>query len=338
MARITTGIFELRPKHVFRIARGAKTATETVWVRIQEGGLTAYGEGAPQSFYGQSPTGTRKAIERFAPRLGRDLWQLEAIDTAMQRALASQPSSRCALDLALHDLWGQRLKQPLWKIWGLDPTRCPRTSFTLGIAPLDEMLMKLEEARDYPIIKIKIGYKGDLETVAALRKAAPRKILRVDANCGWNLKTAVATMKKLERYDIEFVEQPLPPNKLQDMAKLHSRVGLPLVADESCQTVENIPNLRGKFDGINIKLTKCGGLREALRMIHTARACGLKIMVGCMLESSILITAAAQLGPLVDWLDVDGNLLLANDPARGVTCKKGVLTLPTAPGLGVKIR
>ncbi|HTL53710.1 MAG TPA: dipeptide epimerase [Planctomycetota bacterium] len=337
MARVECGIFDLTPKHVFRIARGAKTAVRTVWVKLHAGGLTGLGEGAPQVFYGQTPESTLRAIKRFAGSLGDDLWQLEALDAKMNKILADEPSARCAIDLALHDLMGKRLKQPLWKLWGLDPARTPRTSFTIGIAPIDEMVMKLLEVPEYPIIKIKVGFKGDLETVAALRKAAPKKVMRVDANCGWDLKTAVTTIRKLEKYDVEYVEQPLPARKLAQMTVLKRKVGLPLVADESCQTVADIPNLRAGFDGINIKLTKCGGLREAMRMIHTARACSLKIMIGCMIESSILTTAAAQLGPLVDWLDVDGNLLITNDPARGVGCKRGQLTLPTAPGLGVRL-
>ncbi|MGH7142666.1 MAG: dipeptide epimerase [Planctomycetota bacterium] len=337
MARIESGLFDLRPRHVFRIARGAKTATQTVWVKITAGGVTGIGEGSPQAFYGQTPAGTLRAIRRAAPVLAGDLWQAEGIDALLARRLPQEPSARCAIDLALHDWWGKQLGRPVWQLWGLDAKRLPKTSFTLGIAPLDEMLMKLEEAREYPILKIKLGFPGDHEMMAVLRKAAPKKIFRVDANCGWDFKTAVATIGKLERLGVEFIEQPLPAEKLGQMARLKHRVGLPLVADESCQTGADIADLRGRFDGINIKLTKCGGLREARRMIATARNCGLRVMVGCMLESSILITAAAHLGPLVDWLDVDGNLLVGNDPARGVACRRGVLTLPGGPGLGVVV-
>jgi L-alanine-DL-glutamate epimerase-like enolase superfamily enzyme len=241
------------------------------------------------------------------------------------------------VDLALHDLIGKKLGLPLWKYWGLDPSLTPRTSFTIGIASLEKVVAKVGEAESYPVLKIKVGVANDLEILREVRRLAPRKTLRVDANCGWTVKEAIAKARALEKLGIEFIEQPIPPGNNAALKKIKEAIGLPLLTDESSLVPEDVPALRGCVDGINIKLVKCGGLRAGMRMIHTARACGLKIMFGCMIESSVLISAAAQLAPLADFADLDGNLLITNDPFRGVKIdSQAKLILPEAPGIGVR--
>jgi L-Ala-D/L-Glu epimerase len=236
----------------------------------------------------------------------------------------------------LHDLIGKKTNLPLWKYWGLDPKKTPQTSFTIGIDTIEKVVQKLAEARDYPVLKIKLGVGHDMEIMREVRRLCPKKTLRVDANCGWTVKQAVQKAKILEKLGVEFIEQPIPPGDNAALKKIRNKIGLELMTDESSLVPDDIPPLAGCVHGINIKLVKCGGLREGMKMVHIARACGLKIMVGCMIESSVLITAAAQLTPLVDYADLDGNLLIKDDPYSGVKVDKAAkLQLPTAAGLGL---
>jgi len=237
----------------------------------------------------------------------------------------------------LYDLVGKMLGVPLYKLLGLNPAHAAQTSFTLGIDTPANMAKKALAARDYPILKVKVGTKHDVDNIKAIREVSSATI-RVDANAGWTVKEAIKTINELAAYDIEFVEQPIPPYDLAGLRLIREQVLLPIFADESCVTVEDIPSIVGCVDGINIKLMKCGGVRQALQMIHVARAHNLRIMLGCMIESSLAIAAAAHLTPLVDYADLDGNLLVDNDPYVGVTVVDGKLVLPDAPGLGVRMR
>jgi L-alanine-DL-glutamate epimerase-like enolase superfamily enzyme len=240
---------------------------------------------------------------------------------------------------ALHDLAGKRLGVPLYRLWGLDPARAPRSSFTIAIAATaDELVRRVEEASDYPILKVKLGTDRDPEIIRAVRRAAPDKTLRVDANAAWTAKHALRMIDLLVELGVEVVEQPVPAHDVDALRYVRERSPLPVIADESCVTASDIPRLVGAVDGINIKLSKCGGLREALRMIATARAHQLLVMAGCMVETSLGITAAAHFAPLLDFADLDGAALLRDDPHEGATIEGGVIRIPDGPGLGVVTR
>jgi L-alanine-DL-glutamate epimerase-like enolase superfamily enzyme len=222
-------------------------------------------------------------------------------------------------------------------MWGLDPSRAPRSTFTIGLDTPARVHAKVVEAAEYPILKIKLGTDRDVEILRTIRSATDRE-LRVDANCGWTVKHAIAMLPVLQEYGVTVLEQPLVPQDLDGLAEIRRRATIPLIADESCLTSADIPRLAGKVDGINIKLAKCGSLREALRMIAVARAHHMTVMVGCMIESSLAITAAAHFTPLVDIVDLDGAALLAEDPFVGATIQGGQVRLPSGPGLGVTQR
>jgi len=324
-------------RHTFSTSRSSSSIAENVLVKLRWKNLKGLGEAAPIRFYGQSQKTCLKALERMSKRLaGRDPFELESILTDLRRHFPQEPSAIAAIDLALHDLVGKHLGIPLWRHFGLDPEKTPQTSFTIGIASLDKVVAKIAEAQKYPVLKIKVGVPGDVEIMREIRRLVPKKILRVDANCGWSVKETIDKSRALEKLGVEFIEQPLPPGRNADFKKIKNKIGIPLMTDESSLIPGDIPALRGCVDGINIKLVKCGGIREGLKMIHTARACGLKIMLGCMIESSILISAAAQLAPLVDYADLDGNLLVSDDPFRGARIDKNAkLILPNRPGLGM---
>lgn len=246
-------------------------------------------------------------------------------------------AAKAALDMSLYDLLGKELDVPLWRMLGLDPDRTPVTSFTIGLDDLEAMMRKVDEASEFPLLKIKLNTGADVEVIEAIRAKTSQRI-RVDANCAWEPGEAVEVVKRLEKLGVEMVEQPVDREDLEGLKHVTGNVDVPIFADESVHVAADVPRLAGVVDGINIKLMKSGGITEALRMIHTARALGLKIMIGCMVESSIAVTAAAHLTPLVDAADLDGNLLLRDDPFEGVKVKDGKLILPYGPGLGVKRR
>jgi len=264
--------------------------------------------------------------------------QYRKVIQAIHRTIPGQWALKSALDIALHDWVGQQLGVPLWKLFGLDPLDAPVTSFSLGIDTPEVTRRKVREAEAYPILKIKVGLDSDEATLEAVRSET-KKTLRVDANEGWKTKEeAVRKINWLEKQGAEFVEQPLPAAMLEEHNWIRSRVHIPVLADEACLHPSDIPKVARYFDGVNIKLDKCGGILEALRMIETAQAHGLKTMLGCMISTSVAITAAAHLSPLVDYADLDGNLLIANDPYSGVTVESGKLVLPSGAGLGLKPR
>jgi len=239
--------------------------------------------------------------------------------------------------MALHDLAAKRVGVPLHRMWGLDAKAAPQSTFTIGLDTEEKIRAKVLEAAEYPILKVKLGTDRDEAILRTLRDTTDREI-RVDANCGWTVTQAIRMLPVLEEYGVTVLEQPVVPQDIAGLGAIRRRATIPVIADESCLVATDIPPLVGHVDGINIKLAKCGSLREAIRMIAVARAHHLQVMVGCMIESSIAITAAAHLAPLVDIVDLDGAALLANDPFEGATIHGGQLTLPTAPGLGVTRR
>jgi L-alanine-DL-glutamate epimerase-like enolase superfamily enzyme len=237
--------------------------------------------------------------------------------------------------LAALKIYGTAL--PVYRLWGLDPCKAPKSTFTIGLDSPDRIRAKVREAEQYPILKVKLGTDRDVEILRAIREATDKEI-RVDANCGWTVKGAIRMLPVLEEFGVTVLEQPLPPEDLDGLGAVTAQADIPVIADESCKTAADIPPLVGKVDGINIKLAKCGSLREAIRMIAIARAHGLMVMVGCMIESSLGITAAAHFTPLVDIVDLDGAALLADDPFVGAGIDEGQVTLPSGPGLGVRRR
>ncbi|HUF28958.1 MAG TPA: dipeptide epimerase [Gemmatimonadaceae bacterium] len=338
--KLTHEIVTVHTKHPFTIARGGSSEWKVVWVRIRDrDGVEGWGEAAPSRFYGETPETVVAALERLAPILtGADAWSLETIEAELSRALRFNAAARSGISAALHDIIGKRLEVPLWRLWGLDPARAPLSSFTIAIAPdMDTLRARVEEATEYPVLKVKLGSDRDAEIIRTVRMTAPGKVLRVDANAAWTPKHALAMIELLLDLGVEFVEQPLPPGDLEGLKFVRERSPLPIVADESCLVAADIPRLAGVVDGINIKLSKCGGLREALRMIATARAHGMLVMAGCMVETSLGITAAAHFAPLLDCADFDGAALLRDDPARGATIANGRIGIPTGPGLGVTL-
>ncbi len=333
-----TETLKLRTKHPFIIARGGRSDYETVWVRLIDGdGNEGWGEAAPSSYYGENTETILAALQRYAKLLPADPFDLESAELGWYESMRRNPSARAALSGALHDLVGKRLGVPVWRLWGLDPARAPRSTFTIGIDTAEKIRAKVAEAEQYPILKIKLGSERDIEILRTIRSATDKEI-RVDANCGWTVKHTIQMLPVLKEFGVTVLEQPLPPDQLDGLAEVTRRAEIPVIADESCETVADIPRLVGKVDGINIKLAKCGGLREAIRMIAVARAHGMTVMVGCMIETSIAITAAAHFTPLVDIVDLDGAALLANDPFVGAGIDRGQVTLPTEPGLGLRRR
>lgn len=332
-------ILDLETAHPFGIARGTQSAYRAVWVRATDGdGTEGWGEANPSSYYGETADTVVAALTRLAPVIAdADPFDLEGIDARMLASLKHNAAAKAAVSAALHDLAGKRLGVPLWKLWGLDPLKAPLSSFTIGIDSAEVMKQKIKEAEQYPILKIKVG-TGDDEAILGAVRDATDKPLRVDANCGWTAKQAVRNLPMLEEYGVELLEQPLPPDDLEGLALVRSASSLPVIADESCRTAADIPRLAGVVDGINIKLAKCGSLREALRMIAVARAHHMMVMVGCMIETSIGISAAAHFTPLLDIVDLDGAALLKRDPFTGASIAGGKVTLPTTPGLGVTRR
>jgi L-alanine-DL-glutamate epimerase-like enolase superfamily enzyme len=320
---------ELPLVHTFTIARSSESVARTVLVRLRWGAIEALGESSPSARYGENVASVIAGLQ--AHPLGDDPYALDALLAGLP------PAQRCGLDVALHDCIAKDVDRPLWRLLGLDPAHTPLTSFTIGIAALDETLAKVRAVGAHPVIKVKLGTGAEIETIAAIRSIY-RGTLRIDANEAWTPEAAVAILRELERYEIEFCEQPIPAGTPERLRWIRERTSIPLVTDEDSKDAADLPALAGCVDGINVKLVKCGGIRGALAMIHTARALGLKIMLGCMVESAILSTAAAHLSPLVDWADLDGPFLVARDPFAGLNYDGGKIVLPAGPGLGVSER
>jgi L-alanine-DL-glutamate epimerase-like enolase superfamily enzyme len=336
--RMDVELLELRTKHPFIIARGGQSDHRTVWVRLADGeGQEGWGEAAPSKFYGETAESVIAALKVYGTMLPDDPFNLEDAERRWESKLRGNAAARAALSAALHDLVGKRLGIPVYRLWGLDPCKAPKSTFTIGLDAPERIRAKVLEAEQFPILKVKLGTDRDIEILRAIRDATDKE-LRVDANCGWTVKQAIRMLSVLEEFGVTVLEQPLPPQDLDGLAAVTAQADIPVIADESCLTSMDIPPLVGKVDGINIKLAKCGGLREALRMIAVARAHGLTVMVGCMIETSLGITAAAHVTPLVDIVDLDGAALLADDPFTGAGIDGGQVTLPNGPGLGVRRR
>ncbi len=317
--------------HVFKIARSEESVARTAIVRVYCNGGEGIGESAPTSRYGESVESVLAFLASYRPRTNDPFLLQRLLDEEIPRA------ARAGFDIALHDYIGKTLGKPLYALLGLDPSLAPPTSFTIGIADPQTTLGKVDEAAHFPILKVKLGsgtIEEQVETIAAIR-ARYTGLLRIDANEGWSVDDAVRILRELARYDIEYCEQPVAAGHPQWLRAVRDRVDIPIVADEDCLDARDLPALLNCVDGVNVKLAKTGGIRGALELIHTARAMGMKVMIGCMVESGVAATAAAHLAPLADWIDLDGPLLIREDPYPGVRYDGARLLLSGAPGLGI---
>jgi L-alanine-DL-glutamate epimerase-like enolase superfamily enzyme len=332
-----TSITRLKLRHTWTTTMSSSEYRDTIQVRFTRDGVTGVGEGAPIVRYHESAEEGAKAIAGITAVLkGVDPWHYEKSMEQISKALHGQFAAKAALDIAMMDWVGKKMNAPLYKLLGLDPADTPITTFSIGIDNPETTKQKVEEADPFPVLKIKVGLNTDEPTIAAVRSVT-KKPLRVDANEGWKDKEeAVRKINWLETQGVEFVEQPMPAEMLEETRWVRKRVHLPLIADEAALSAQAIPKLVESYDGVNVKLDKCGGIQQALRMIYVAKSLGMKTMLGCMVSSSVSVTAAAHLSPLVDYADLDGNLLVGNDPYRGVQVDRGKLVLPDGPGLGAR--
>ncbi len=330
--------YELELRHTFTVASYSRKTTPDVQVEIEYEGFTGYGEASMPPYLGQSDESVTAFLSRVDLGQFSDPFSLEDILSYVDSLSPGDSAAKAAVDIALHDLVGKLLGAPWWKIWGYDPAKAPATTFTIGIDTPEVVREKtLEAAGKFRMLKAKVGLDGDRELIEAIRSVT-HVPLTVDANQGWTDRfKALDMIYWLKEHGVVMVEQPMAVERIDDLAWLTERSPLPVFADESVQRLSDVTALKGVFSGINIKLMKCTGLREAHKMITLARALGMGVMLGCMTETSCAVSAAAQLSPAVDFADLDGNLLISNDRFEGVGIKNGNLSLGEAPGIGVKL-
>lgn len=336
-AAIESKVMRLNLRHTWTTTMSSSEYRETLHLRYTRDGVTGVGEGAPIVRYMEDAHSAQAAVNSILDLLASaDPWQFAKIMAQVSRRMQGQYAAKASIDIALMDWVGQKLGVPLYRYFGLDPRDTPVTTFSIGIDTPEITRQKVREAEPFPILKVKVGLATDEPTIEAVRSVT-KKPLRVDANEGWKDKEeAVRKINWLEKQGVEFIEQPMPADMAGDIRWVRSRVHMPIIADEACLHAADIPKLANTYDGVNIKLDKAGGILEAWRMIQIAKSLGLKTMLGCMVSSSVSVTAAAHLSPLVDYADLDGNLLIANDPYSGVLVERGKLILPDRPGLGLK--
>ncbi len=330
---------DLPLRHPFTTALGTTSVKTNLLIELRQDGVTGYGECASGFSYGSSPVTMRSSLE-----LARKEIEAERLDdpaslwARLEPALGHDRFAFCGLDQAAHDLWGKLEGAPVWELWGHDISELPPSSYTIGIDEIGKMIAKMEEFRGWPIYKIKLGTDHDLEIVRELRKHTDA-IFRIDANTAWSAEQTIAYAPELEELGVEFIEQPLEREDWAGMEKLRSECELPVIADESCLVEADVDRCAGLFDGVNIKLCKAGGLTPARRMVGRARELGLGVMAGCMTESSVGISAIAQLLPQLDFVDMDGAVLIADggDIARGVRLERGEAIFPAVNGNGVTL-
>ena len=330
--------YELQLRHTFTVASYSRTTTPDGQVEIRYDGFTGYGEASMPPYLGQTVESVCAFLAKVDLGQFADPFQLDDILAYVDSLSPGDTAAKAAVDIALHDLVGKLLGQPWWRIWGLDAAKAPDTTFTIGIDTPDVVREKTREcAGQFNILKVKVGLDNDYEMIRTIREITDLP-LAVDANQGWkDRQQALDEICWLQEHGVVMVEQPMAKERLDDNAWITERSPLPVFADEAVQRLADIPALVGAYSGINIKLMKCTGMREAWKMATFARAAGLRVMVGCMTETSCAVTAAAHLSPLADFADLDGNLLISNDRFRGVTVESGRLTLPDAPGLGLEL-
>jgi L-alanine-DL-glutamate epimerase-like enolase superfamily enzyme len=336
-ARVEAEVVRVNLRHTWTTTMSASDYRDTLYVRYSRDGITGVGEGAPIVRYKEDAASGKKVVEGLADLLATaDPGTYDKLNSEILRRVEGHWAAKAAIDIAILDWVGQRLGVPIHRLFGLDAADAPVTTFSIGIDTPEVTRQKVLEAAAYPVLKIKVGLDTDEATIEAVRSVTD-KPLRVDANEGWKDKeTALEKIKWLQTQGVEFIEQPLPASMIEETRWLRDRVEMPIVADEVCLRPADIPKLVGAFDGINVKIDKAGGILQGYRMIQIGRALGMKTMLGCMISSSVSVTASAQISPLVDYADLDGNLLISNDRYSGVLVKDGKLVLPDRPGLGVR--
>jgi L-alanine-DL-glutamate epimerase-like enolase superfamily enzyme len=327
--------YDIQLKHVFTIASNSRTSTPVVLTEIEYDGIKGYGEASMPPYLGESHETVLKFLSNLNLSQFSDPFLIEDILAYVDKTTPGNYAAKASVDIALHDLIGKIVGQPCFRLWGLDPAKTPYTSFTIGIDTPEVVKQKVSEADVYRVLKVKLGAGNDKEMINTIRMATD-KPLCVDANQGWKDRNyALEMVNWLKDKNVIFVEQPMPKNQVDDIAWLTQNSLLPVIADEAVQTINDVLSLKGIYSGINIKLMKCGGMNAAYKMAQMAKLMGMKIMIGCMTETSCAISAAAQLSPLADWADLDGNLLINNDCYEGVTIEQGKVSLKDRPGIGI---
>jgi L-alanine-DL-glutamate epimerase-like enolase superfamily enzyme len=327
--------YELHLKHVFTLATSSRSTTPVMLTEIEYENVTGYGEASMPPYLGESHETATSFLKMVDLSRFKSPFLIEDIVNYLDQLAPGNYAAKASVDIALHDLVGKLIKQPWYRIWGLNPEKTPNTSFTIGIDKPEVVKQKVLEAAPYKILKVKLGQDNDKEMILSVRSETDKPIC-VDVNQGWTDRNKALEMAKwLKDQGVVFIEQPMPKTSSVDIAWLTKNSPLPIIADEAFQTIEDFTKIQGVYSGVNIKLMKCGGMHTAYKMISIARALGMKVMIGCMTETSCAVTAAAQLSPLVDWADLDGNLLIDNDVYEGLMIKNGKIILPDRPGIGI---
>jgi L-alanine-DL-glutamate epimerase-like enolase superfamily enzyme len=334
---LKTHIFNLKSKYPFRITHGTRLETKTFVVELSENGISGLGEATPVPYYGITTEDLQILAEKNREVICRIEWNHPAeLWEKLNPLIGHNHFLQCALDIAAYDLWAKKQNLPLYEALGLNITKIPFSDYTIGIDEVSVMVKKMKEF-DFPIYKIKLGTPDDIEIIKALRKETDA-VFRVDANTGWEVDETIRNSEELAKLGVEFIEQPLKADRLNEMLEVKTASKLPVIADESCIVESDVEKCAPYFDGVNIKLAKCGGITPALRMIKIARENNLKVMMGCMTETSIGISAIAHLLPLLDYVDMDGAMLISNNPAEGVYLQNGKAIFNKLPGLGVFLK
>ena len=330
--------YELQLKHVFTIANNSRTTTPVMLTEIEYDGITGYGEASMPPYLGESHKSVADFLSKVDLTIFKDPFQTEDIISYIDSIAIGNYAAKASLDIALHDLTGKLLQQPWFKLWGLNSSKTPNTSFTIGMDTPEIVKQKVHEAEIFKILKVKLGRDNDKEMISTIRSVTNVPIC-VDVNQGWkDREMALDMIHWLALQGVVFIEQPMSKHAVEDMAWLTEKSPLPVMADEAVQTVHDVLAVNKVYSGINIKLMKCGGMRNAYKMACMAKTMGMKVMIGCMTETSCAISAAAQLSPLADWADLDGNLLINNDIYDGVKIVDGKVTLSDLPGIGISLR
>ncbi len=329
--------YELQMKHVFTIAEGSRSTTPVMLTEIAFGDTIGYGEASMPPYLGETHATAAAFLSKIDLSLFESPFLMEDILQYVDLIAPGNYAAKASVDIALHDLVGKLIGQPWYKIWGLNPKRTPDTSFTIGIDKPEVVKSKTAEASAFKILKVKLGKGHDREMITAVRSVTNMPLC-ADVNQGWtDRQEALDMVHWLKEQGVVFIEQPMSKTASADIAWLTQRSPLPVIADEAFQTVADLEKVNGVYSGINVKLMKCGGMRAAFTIMKMARALGMKVMIGCMTETSCAVTAAAQLSPLADWADLDGNLLISNDLFSGIRIADGKVVLPVEPGIGIRL-
>jgi L-Ala-D/L-Glu epimerase len=328
--------YDLQLRHTFTLSNSSRKNTPDMMTRLEFDGVVGYGEASMPPYLEETVETATRFLSSLDLSQFTDPFQMDDILQYVDSVMPGNTAAKAAVDIALHDLVGKLMKQPWYKIWGFDPAHTPNTSYTIGIDTPEVVRQKVAEAAPYKILKVKLGLSTDRLMIETIRSVTGRPLC-VDVNQGWTDRVkALEMIHWLKEKGVVFVEQPMPKTAIDDMAWLTQNSPLPTIADESLQRLPDVMKVHGVFSGINIKLMKCTGMREAHQMITLARSLGMKVMIGCMTETSCAVSAAAQLAPKADWADLDGNLLISNDPYSGMQIVDGKVTLVDKPGIGVK--